>query len=411
VSAGARVTIESIAGGGDGVARLDGLTVFVPRSAPGDVAEIRLATRRAAQYARGEIVELVRPAPDRVGATCRHYDGDRCGGCQLQHLAYGAQLEAKQRIVADALGHIAKRRVMAPPIVPGPQWHYRARLTLSARRIGKRWIAGLHTLGNPDRLFDLEECPITNERLVAAWHEIRAAMSMWPMAPELRFGLRLVDHEVVVVVEGGTDWPHARRFAVACPVAQVIRWKPARGRPRVVSDRRVGTAPALSFEQVNPVVAERLRAHVLERGLVRAPRTAIDAYAGSGAHAIALAERGVAVTAIEVDVEASAFTARRLPAGSRAVTAQVEDALGAALPADLVIVNPPRTGLAAEVTSRLEGARPVAILYVSCNPATLARDLTRLPSYRITSLTTFDMFPQTAHVETVCELELTEGAA
>jgi 23S rRNA (uracil1939-C5)-methyltransferase len=411
VTGDARVTIESIAGGGDGVARVDGLTVFVPRSAPGDVATIRLAARRAAHYARGEIVAFERPAPDRVAPRCRHYDGDRCGGCQLQHLAYGAQLEAKQRIVADALGHLAKRRVTPPRVEPGPPWHYRARLTLSARKLGGRWVAGLHTMGNPDRIFDLVECPITDERLVAAWQEIRAATSMWPEGRELRIGLRLVEDEVVVVMEGGHPWPHARRFAAACPLAHVIRWKPDRGRPRVVLDRRRGTAPAMSFEQVNPVVAERLRAHVLERVLARGPHTAVDAYAGSGAHAIALAERGIAVTAIEVDAEASAFMARHLPAGSRAVTARVEDALGAALPADLVIVNPPRTGVAAEVTAVLEAARPPALLYVSCNPATLARDLTRLPSYHIITLTAFDMFPQTAHVETVCELAIGEHAA
>jgi 23S rRNA (uracil1939-C5)-methyltransferase len=411
VSADARVTIESIAGGGDGVARVDGLTVFVPRSAPGDAATIRLATRHAARYARGEIVTLDRPSSDRVAPRCRHYDGDRCGGCQLQHLAYGAQLDAKRRIVADALGHIAKRRIATPHIEQGPPWQYRARLTLSARNLGNRWVAGLHTLGNPDRIFDLVECPISDDRLVATWQEIRAATSMWPEARELRIGLRLVDDEVVVVMEGGRHWAHARRFAAACPLAHVIRWKPDQGRPRVVHDRRIGSAPALSFEQVNPVVAERLRAHVLERVLAREPRTAVDAYAGSGAHAIALAERGIDVTAIEVDAEASAFTARRLPGGSRAVTARVEDALGAALPADLVIVNPPRIGVAAEVTSVLEASRPPVLLYVSCNPATLARDLTRLPSYQVTSLTTFDMFPQTAHVETVCELSVTERAA
>jgi 23S rRNA (uracil1939-C5)-methyltransferase len=110
--------------------------------------------------------------------------------------------------------------------------------------------------------------------------------------------------------------------------------------------------------------------------------------------------------AVELDGDAAAWCSARLPAGSRAVAARVEDVLGGLLPTDLVILNPPRGGVDAAVTAALESAapRPRAVIYVSCNPATLARDLSRLPGYRIESLAAFDMFPQTAHVETVCEL-------
>ena len=112
------------------------------------------------------------------------------------------------------------------------------------------------------------------------------------------------------------------------------------------------------------------------------------------------------VTAIEVDREAAAWCATRLPTGSRSLTGRVEDLLTRALPADAVIVNPPRVGLHAHVTAALARSLPLArtIIYVSCDPATLARDLARMPGYRIASLVAFDMFPQTAHVETVCEL-------
>jgi 23S rRNA (uracil1939-C5)-methyltransferase len=115
------------------------------------------------------------------------------------------------------------------------------------------------------------------------------------------------------------------------------------------------------------------------------------------------------VTAIELDGEASAYSASRLPAGSSAVQARVEDALETALPADVVILNPPRAGVDARVTTLLAAAvrrpaRPRAVLYVSCDPATLARDVGRMTGWRIARLTAFDMFPQTAHVETVCEL-------
>ncbi|HEX5580774.1 MAG TPA: hypothetical protein VFX39_04300, partial [Gemmatimonadaceae bacterium] len=131
--------------------------------------------------------------------------------------------------------------------------------------------------------------------------------------------------------------------------------------------------------------------------------------AGAGDTAAALAARGVRVTAVELDREAAAWAAARLPEGSRAVAARVEDALDDLLPADVVILNPPRGGVDERVTAALAARPPRAIVYVSCNPATLARDLARLPGLRPAGVVAFDMFPQTAHVETVCEL-VPEGA-
>ncbi|HKW10900.1 MAG TPA: hypothetical protein VJO33_11025, partial [Gemmatimonadaceae bacterium] len=149
-----------------------------------------------------------------------------------------------------------------------------------------------------------------------------------------------------------------------------------------------------------------LRAHIVDRVASYAPSTVIDAFAGIGDTAAALAALGARVTAIELDREAAALCATRLPAGSRSLVGRVESVLTSALPADVVVVNPPRVGLHERVTTTLEREkrRPRAIVYVSCDPATLARDLARLPGYRIASIETFDMFPQTAHVETVCEL-------
>jgi len=164
-------------------------------------------------------------------------------------------------------------------------------------------------------------------------------------------------------------------------------------------------SPDASFAQVNTAAAELLHAHVIALAMSHAPATLIDGYAGAGATAIALAGRGVRVTAIELDAAAARWVAAHLPTGSRSLVARVEDALGQALPADVVIVNPPRAGVDARVTGALQAATtPRAIVYVSCNPATLARDVLRMPRYRVASLTAFDMFPQTAHVETVCEL-------
>jgi 23S rRNA (uracil1939-C5)-methyltransferase len=186
-------------------------------------------------------------------------------------------------------------------------------------------------------------------------------------------------------------------------------WEPesdGRSDRRKLYDRRSDRSPSASFAQVNAGVASALRDYVVSRTISRAPQTVVDAYAGAGHTAIALAEAGIAVTAIELDAEASAWSATRLEPPSRAVEGRVEDALPAYLPADLVILNPPRAGLDVRVTEILEAdsSRTRSVIYISCNPATLARDLSRLPSFRIEALRAFDMFPQTAHVETVCEL-------
>ncbi|HEX5580339.1 MAG TPA: TRAM domain-containing protein, partial [Gemmatimonadaceae bacterium] len=164
----ARVEIESIAAGGDGVARVDGLVVFVPRSAPGDVGVVDYELR--GRLARGRMVELERASAARVEPPCPHYTADRCGGCQLQHLGYEAQLAAKGRIVSDALARIGGHAVASPEVRPSPRpWRYRRKLTLALRRVGSRWVSGLHPYDAPGRVFDLVDCPITDERVLAAW--------------------------------------------------------------------------------------------------------------------------------------------------------------------------------------------------------------------------------------------------
>lgn len=399
------VTIESIAAGGDGIARADGVVVFVPRSAPGDRARVRLDVRK--RFARGEIDELLEPSSARVDPLCYHYRVDRCGGCQLQHIGYESQLAAKQGIIRDALRRIGKREVEAPAIVPSSEeWRYRRKLTLAMRSDRRSdWIIGLHPYDDPVAVFQLADCPITDARVLRVWREMIDASAHFPRADELRASVQLLDGGATIVMEGGNDWPQRTAFFEAVPGATALWWKPAHRARTLVAQR--GRAPAgASFAQVNEVMGRMLHEFVLDRARSYKPRRVIDGYAGSGATAIPLAESGAAVVAIEADRDASAFCASRLPPGSRAVAARVEDVLIDALPADVVLLNPPRTGVHEVVTATLESAasRPRAIIYVSCDPATLARDLSRMPGYRITGLRAFDMFPQTAHVETVCEL-------
>lgn len=409
----AELTIDTIAAGGDGVGRTEGLVVFVPRTAPGDRARVRYVPHSSGRFAHGALVSLTVTAPSRTEPPCVHYTRDRCGGCQLQHLAYEAQLEAKTRIVADALQRIGRRTVAVPYTIASPrQWRYRRKLTLTMRWHGGAWQAGLHPFDAPDRIFALEDCPITDESVMSIWREILAAGELLPRVPELRGAVRVeVERSggsATFVLEGGRAWQDSHRFFASVERLTELWWTPSGRQRRMLYRRGVESPPGASFAQVNSEVAVLLRQQVLKEAMRRAPAAVIDAYAGRGEMAIALAASGARVTAIELDPAASAWCAMRLPVPSRAVVGRVEDAIPEALPADLVLLNPPRSGAAAQVTAAIRALPPHTIIYVSCNPATLARDLTRLPQYQIRSVQPFDMFPQTAHVETVCVLERTD---
>lgn len=408
----ATLAITSVGAGGVGVARHDGRVVFVPRTAPGDTVLAALEDGGAeARFLKGRPLRIVEAGPDRIAPACPHYEGDDCGGCQLQHLAPEAQRAAKATIIADAFQRIAKRPLAAPPEVrsgPSP-WRYRRVLSLHFRPTSEGgWRAGLHAWHTPGQVFTLGDCQITREPVVAALHAVAAAGTHLPAWSGLRITAREVAGGIALLVEGAERWTDAQAEALLAgvPALVAIWWHPHRGRRRLMADRRVHADPGASFAQVNAEVAALLRAHLLARVRAANPRTVVDAYAGAGDTAIPLAADGIRVTAIELDADAARFVAERLPAPSTAIAARTEEALPRALPADVVIVNPPRDGLSAKVTTLLDQAagNTRALLYVSCNPATLARDVARLPHWRVSHVLAFDMFPQTAHVETVCEL-------
>lgn len=401
-----QVEIESIAAGGDGVGRSEGLVLFVPRTAPGDLVTVNFKSK--GRFARGAVRTVDRPSPSRIDPPCPHYTRDRCGGCQIQHIAYDVQLVQKQQIVRDAITRIGKRTVDLPDIVASPkEWEYRTKLTLAIRQAGSKRIAGLHRYDNPAEVFDLRQCPITDVRVVDAWLEIKQHLHLLPTDdPELRGMVRVSEQGCAFVVMGGTSWKTIGEFADTMKSLVAIWWEPIDGRRQLVIDRRMHAEPLASFTQVNPSAATLLRNHVVETAKAAAPTTMVDGYSGSGDVAIEMANSGVQVTAIELDAEASQWNGEHMPAGSQAIQGRVEDVLMGELPVDLVLLNPPRTGLDEGVPAILENAerKPARVIYTSCNPATLARDLTRMPGYEIAAMKSFDMFPQTAHVETVCEL-------
>jgi 23S rRNA (uracil1939-C5)-methyltransferase len=407
------VAITAIAAGGEGVGRLaDGRAVFVARTAPGEQIRLREGVKLHKSFARGELAEIVAAGADRVTPPCPHYAQDRCGGCQLQHVTYEAQLTAKRAIVGDALRRIARLDVGDPEIVEAvEEWRYRAKLSLAVKSIGRSdgRTVGLHPYDRPTSVFQLIDCHIADFRLMALWRELRPRLGLLP--PRLtRLTLRR-DREGrrhVIAESTGEPWhnPEALRAALPGGESVICWWQPVDGAARVVAGPATGF-PATAFEQASPEMASIARGWAVEQlGDIRGA-VVWDLYGGIGDTAVALAERGAQVVSVDADEKAIDWARRRqAPRPVRFIAGKAEDVLPTLPEPSAVVVNPPRAGLHWNVTLRLT-AQPVSrLIYVSCDPATLARDLHRLSAtYRVTAVRAFDLFPQTAHVETVAVME------
>jgi 23S rRNA (uracil1939-C5)-methyltransferase len=401
------VRIQRLAAGGDGVGRLeDGMTVFVPRTAPGDDVTLTDIQRRRG-FARASLDQVIEPGPGRAVPQCPHYTRDRCGGCQLQHLAPDAQRHAKSTFVGDALRRIAKIDVADPPVSPAPMdWAYRTRLTLHAAR-GR---IGLRPLGRPADAFDLDRCLIADGALQRLWSEVRAQRGHLP--PHLtRLGLRVSRDGALHLqaeVEGTEAWNDAPVLAASLGErgVETTLWLRRPGGPA----RRVAgpahAAPVASFEQVFPAMGERVRMDAVSR-LHAGPGDVVwDLYAGIGETTALLGTAGAKVVSVEADADAVAWAGTHGPPARR-IAARVEDVLETLPRPGLVITNPPRTGMDPRAVADLVTAAPRRIVYISCDPATLARDLSRLSGFRLAGLAAYDLFPQTAHVEAVAVMERT----
>jgi 23S rRNA (uracil1939-C5)-methyltransferase len=413
------VVIESLAAGGDGVGHLpDGMAVFVPRTAPGD--RVRVAdVRRHRRYARAVVRQVLEPGPGRVEPSCVHFARDGCGGCQWQHLSAEAQAEAKRRIVGDALRRLGGLAVEDPPLLASPRaYGYRATITLAVRWQGAAPVVGFHDGERTERVFPLERCEVAREELRALYSALRPALGALPRGADVRLKLRAArDGTLHAVALGGDgEWTGAPRLATAAAAAggaATVWWQPAGGAARRLAGP-AGDRGALAFEQVNAEVAAALLAAIVESVPARARRV-LDLYAGTGEAGLALAGPSREVVSVELDRAAAGYAERQARhAASRleVLTGRVEDLIEDLLPADVVVANPPRPGLAPAVADALANRPPERLLYVSCDPATLARDLRRLGAgpERL-RLRCFDMFPQTSHVETLAVLSRADPPA
>lgn len=417
------VRITGIAAGGAGVGRLpDGRAVFVHRTAPGEEVSVAVLESKR-RWASARLLRVLEPSGERRRAPCPHYA--RCGGCTLEHLTYEAQLRAKSALVAEALRRIGGVERPAPEVTASPEeFRYRNRVSFTLARLAQgQVVAGFHELHRPARVLDIgADCLLPEPAVAEVWGRLRSQWgqdaSRLPAGGRLRLTLRGSDSgDVSLLVEGGYGPGRPDELLARVQGLSAIWHRPGddAARPAALlagaealaeswQDEEVALTGAV-FLQVNRGAAARLEDHVLElAGDVDGLRV-VDAYCGIGVHARRLARRGARVTGIELDAAAVAEATRLAAGAAEFVAARVEDALPAALPAGLVVLNPPRGGLDPAVPGQLQATPPSRVIYVSCDPATLARDLARLaPGFQVRSVRCFDLFPQTAHVETVVEL-------
>jgi 23S rRNA (uracil1939-C5)-methyltransferase len=387
--------VEKLVAGGDGLVRFEGIPIFVPRSAPGDLLRLRVVERRPS-FGRAEIVEILEPGQGRRTPPCPHFE--RCGGCDLQHLEDRLQLRLKAETVRENLLRLGGIEMPSQvTVVPGDPWAYRLRAQLHLAETDRGLEAGYFERRSHD-LVPVDSCPI--------------------LVPELERELPDLGRRV-------GDTTH-RRLDVAAGDDGTWTCQPRVAElPGDPVSMRVGKLvfqyDAGCFFQTHRQLLPKLVEHALARPADAAPAAAegtdeadgvaYDLFAGVGLFSLPLCRRFRQVVALEGDRAAARFARRNarlngisnLTVESQAIETWIEN-----LPAGaaLVVADPPRVGLSPVVRAALLVRRPRRLTYVSCDSATLARDLKDLKDgFRIVSLALLDMFPQTGHMEVVVHLE------
>lgn len=383
------VHIEKWVYGGEGLARMEGKVVLAPFVLPGETARID-----AGADVHARLVEVLAPAPERVQAPCPLFT--ICGGCHYQHAPYEFQLARKVEILREQLQRVGKIKFEGEiGVISGPPLGYRSRAQFHVANEKIGYLA--------PRSHDLVavegECPVSSPRLNQALAEMRGRLSD-PRFPKFVHALEIFTNETDVQINViDAERAVARRFYDWCESKEAIEYATAFGTFRV--------SPK-SFFQVNRFLVEKLVQAALPDQAAAAGETALDLYAGVGLFALPLAQRFGAVTAVESSSSAARdleFNIARAGASIRVEQARVEDYLARAdKTPGFVLADPPRTGLGKDVVADLVRLAPPRITVVSCDPATLARDLAGLAGYQIESLTMVDLFPQTYHLETVAQL-------
>jgi 23S rRNA (uracil1939-C5)-methyltransferase len=375
------VEVERILPGGMGLAHAGGKTVFVSLAAPGDRVRVRV-DREQGNVVFASIEEIIAPSPVRIEPPCPYFG--RCGGCDFQQLTYEAQLAAKAEVIRDCLHRIARLEDIPDIIVtPSPdQWRYRMRATWQIDQ--EQRTVGYYERGSR-RVCDVADCAVLRPELEAKLEDVRA--TEWHRFPsELK-------HLDVVAGENGVSFAPAFAGFETKELSLTVA-------------SEVYQYNAKTFFQVNP----SLLGPMIEFALADASgENALDLYGGAGLFTLPLSRRFQNVLAVESNPAAARFARRNLQdaglSNARVITATVTDWFrnSSPTPVDFILLDPPRVGAESAVIKGILDLHPAQISYVSCDPATLARDLKKLIAggYAINSVLGFDLFPQTHHVETV----------
>lgn len=379
------VEVERIVPGGMGLAHGGGKTIFVSLAAPGDRVRVRV-DREQGNVLFASIVEIVTPSPVRIEPPCPYFG--RCGGCDFQQLTYEAQLAAKAEMIRDCLHRIARLDPVPEIVVtPSPdEWRYRMRATWQIDQDQR-------TIGYYERgsrvVCDVADCAVLRPELQAKLEDVRATeWSQFP--PDLK-------HLDVVAGENGVSFAPAFAEFETNELSLTVR-------------NEVYQYNAETFFQINPSTLGALMDFALADA---SGESALDLYSGVGLFTLPLSRQFDSVVAVEANAAATRFARRNLQhaalTNARVITTGVTDWFRSAPPRgfDFVLLDPPRAGAESAVIKGILDLRPAQISYVSCDPATLARDLKKLMAggYSIGSIRGFDLFPQTHHVETVVRLE------
>ncbi len=389
--------------GGDAIGRLsDGKAIFIPFGIQGETVEVEVIDNRN-KFARGRIVRVLEPSPTRIQPRCPHFTA--CGGCHYQHLAYADQLALKQGIVKDQLKRIGKiENPPLLPIVPSPiEWNYRNTVQFHLSRDGK---LGFQRVGNRG-ILEINECHLPISPINALWPTLELDPETGIQRAMLRCGS---DDELLVGLE--CERPQPPEFEVDFPLSVVFMGAEenlllsGEDFSLMQVKGRVFQVSASSFFQANLPIAEAMVDHVINTLRLEPNTNVIDAYCGVGLFSAFLAPRVKNLTGIEISESACNDFATNLDEYENVslYVGAVEEILPALEgPAEIVVLDPPRAGLEAKALQSILKLAPKQIAYVSCDPSTLARDLQKFlaDGYTLKSVTPFDQFPQTYHIETI----------
>ncbi len=418
------VTVERPVYRGQGLARHHGQVVFVPRGLPGDRLRVRVVTVTSG-YVKAEIEEVLAPAAFRVAARCPHFA--ECGGCAYQHLDPGAQAALKEAVLVDALRRAGVAWDRPIPVRPSPPEGWRTRATFHVEHAREGLRLGFHREGS-HQVVDIERCLQLSAPMMEAARSLRDALSARPALARAVRDVELAESfdgsRLVASLEAVMD---PRQAAGASALADAVpaltglgvvagegrrrRFLLLRGDPHVdatVHGIRL-RAHVQSFFQANRFLVDALVQEVLDR--TPAGGSVLDLYAGVGLFALPLGRRADEVRGLELSATAVEDARANAEAASlghvRIHQGDVREVSGwPPRPDERVVLDPPRTGAGAEVVRLLAARRPSSIVYVSCDPPTLGRDLKTFAAegYAPESIAGFDLFPDTFHLETVVAL-------